>query len=255
MTVEDLRLCVQVPAGGSGGPGLQPEEAELQVVCSQRTAYRRFPEAFKGLCCSSSRVSLVGTRAGSKSTVSSPLSAKAWSTALPASLLLPHPVRVLPAGVESDQIDLWIWPRALWKGEGRRHHQDGSAVWSGNHCSKLTHALQPRQVNALRPPSDGCRGLQTFQCPPVDLSALLSWLLLFVLTLISTKASVWTDVRGGEDWLFCIMTGGGRGGLLTAGGLNQVFMDVPTLLGPGPVDQSEPRLPVNPLESFSGGGI
>lgn len=65
VTVEDPRLCVQVPAGGSGGPGLQPEEAELQVVCSQRTAYRRFPEAFKGLCCSSSHVSLVGTRAGS----------------------------------------------------------------------------------------------------------------------------------------------------------------------------------------------
>lgn len=63
-SLQDPCLCVQVSAGGSGGPGLQPEEAELQVVCSQRTAYQRLSEAFKGLCCSPSRVSLVVIRLG-----------------------------------------------------------------------------------------------------------------------------------------------------------------------------------------------
>ncbi len=32
-------VCVQVSAGGSGGPGQQSEEAQFQIVRSQRAAY------------------------------------------------------------------------------------------------------------------------------------------------------------------------------------------------------------------------
>lgn len=49
----------------------------------------------------------------------------------------------LAAGMESDQVDIWIRLRALWEGEGWGHHQDGPRVWSGDHCQKLTHPLQP----------------------------------------------------------------------------------------------------------------
>lgn len=32
-------VCVQVSAGGSGGLGQKSEEAQLPIVCRQRTAY------------------------------------------------------------------------------------------------------------------------------------------------------------------------------------------------------------------------
>lgn len=44
-----LPVFVQVSAGGSGGPGQQSEETQLQVVCSSRTTYWCFPKTFKGL--------------------------------------------------------------------------------------------------------------------------------------------------------------------------------------------------------------
>lgn len=39
-------MCEQVFVGGSGGPGQQSQETQLQAFCSQRAAYRSLPQAF-----------------------------------------------------------------------------------------------------------------------------------------------------------------------------------------------------------------
>lgn len=65
-----------------------------------------------------------------------------------------------------------------------------------------------------------------------------------------------TDVRESEDWLGYVKNGGGReGGFLTAEGFKQLLVEVSALLRSEPLDQSIPRLAVEPLGGLSGRGI
>lgn len=52
----------------------------------------------------------------------------------------------LSSGMENDEVNFWVWPWAVWEGEGQRHYQDGPRVWSGDYRQKLSYTLQLRQV-------------------------------------------------------------------------------------------------------------